>query len=147
MAAVSFNDVWEDNFIMTQKVSSPAAVIPSATSHGQPSKAISKKSAKLSHVHRKKKVKFSEDVDTDSSSSETEDTDVDEPINRIELQQLLRELKDMKEENNNQQTINTTILYTSVAIIIILLVMMYHTSQKLHYTTDVLLWHLKSKGI
>ena len=139
--AVSFDDVWQDNMIMSTK--QPVKV---ATEVSKKPELAHRKSAKIAYVHRKKSVKFIDDVETDSSSSETEDTDVEEKATTVQLSKLLKEIKELREESLQQQSVNLTILYTSVAIVIILLVMLYHTSQKLHYTTDVLLWHLKSRG-
>ena len=47
---------------------------------------------------------------------------------------------------SNQYT-NNIVLYASAATVLILLVTIFHTQNRLHYTTECLLWYLKSAKV
>ena len=145
MAAISFDEAWGNQIIMTPLNTSPSV----ESEHGMvevKSKASARHSIlpsnrehKSKHKHRRK-VKFVDPIDTDSSSGSDTETDIEDS----DTSRIIAQLKELREENIAQSKINWTITYTSIAVIVILLVLVFHTSQKLHYTTDVLLWYLKT---
>ena len=150
MAAISFDEAWSGN-LLTTTIQYPSQVsidseheVTSANKKMQSAKysALESREHRHKNKHYKRKVKFVEPLlDTDSSDSGSES---ESEAGTCEMKSILSQLKELREENLAQSTINWTITYTSVAVIVILLVLVFHTNQKLHYTTDVLLWYLKT---
>ena len=60
-----------------------------------------------------------------------------------DLSELMAELRALRKETARQVGVNTSILYAVAVVALILLVVILHTYNRLHYTTECLLWYAK----
>lgn len=138
--AVSYDDAWNNQIIETSKPSISAKIvdvlpIAEPPAQSKPSVTFKRAHRPTGHTVRRRRV---ESMDSES------DSDDDTCHTSLKIQKEMRDLRSMYENN---LYVSNAILYTSVAIVIILLVTVFHTQSRLHYTTECLLWCLKSSKI
>lgn len=63
--------------------------------------------------------------------------------NDVVIRDLVQEIKHLRKEHTKQNSINTAVIYGTIIICVLLLVMTLHTYNRLHYTTECLLWHAR----
>ena len=60
-----------------------------------------------------------------------------------ELVALIAELRALRKEHTRQQQANVAVVYGAAAISVVLLVILLHTLNRIHHTTECLLWNAK----
>jgi len=155
MSGVSFDEAWNNQIIHppTAAPTAPPNAAPQFVSAklveeivAEPTPKVPRGYAKRarrseSHIeHKKRKVDESESSDYSDDS----DSDSEARGDKFVMQQELRELRSIYEKN---LYLNNIVLYASAATVIILLITIFHTQKRLHFTTECLLWHLKSAKV
>lgn len=158
MSGVSFDEAWNNQIIHPPNAAPNAAphvpmsvsaklVEEIAAEQPEPTPRVPRGYAKRarrseSHIqHKKRKVDESESDYSDDSDS---DSSVETRGDKFVMQQELHELRSIYEKN---LYLNNIVLYASAATVIILLITIFHTQKRLHFTTECLLWYLKSAKV
>lgn len=156
MSGVSFDEAWNNQIIHppTAAPTAPPNAAPQfvsaklveeiAAEQPEPTPRVPRGYAKRarrseSHIEHKKR-KVDEDYSDDSDSGSVPETRGDKFV----MQQELHELRSIYEKN---LYLNNIVLYASAATVIILLITIFHTQKRLHFTTECLLWYLKSAKV
>lgn len=157
--AVSFDDAWNTQIIEEKKpthlpeISSKFVRVTeeeAEISNEMHTKPKRYRPEEHSTIRKRRRRYVDPDSDSESSdiqSSESESEPESEPESVMDKHELISEIRDLRERYEHNVHMNNILLYTAVTMVIILLVTVFHTQNRLHYTTECLLWYLKSSRI
>lgn len=148
--AVSFDDAWNTQIIPNHTIDpvvSAKLAQETATVHPEsPPEPLPRPHAKRA---RRQEERFeSRRRRVESSESDSEDSECDS-VSSVQKSKsaIEQELRDLRSIYESSQHINNVILYVAAATVIILLITVFHTQSRLQYTTECLLWYLKSSKV